>query len=65
MIQTSWETYCENCPEMDPTASILYANDKVELIIITCRHRERCDRIYRRMLQEQKQKERSADNGSF
>lgn len=47
--------FCQDCPDFDPVSynnhSYIYANAKQVMIdktetLVTCRHKERCSRIY-------------------
>lgn len=47
MITTFFEDYCQNCPDISPTAEQLFKNGRVMETVIICDHRERCEVIAR------------------
>lgn len=55
MIQLNVENYCQECPDFDPVTERLYAGGEVAMIIVSCEHKERCERIKRYLEEESKE----------
>lgn len=52
MIQGDFEEYCQDCPELTPTAVKIYGDNTACVTIISCIHKEMCKRIYARVKEE-------------
>lgn len=49
MIKLEIEDYCEKCPFFDSDIKRIYAMDENHTTIITCIHKERCEKFYKKM----------------
>lgn len=49
MIETTFASYCDDCPDLDPVVdSVLRCNGRILRQIITCSNIDRCGAIYKK-----------------
>ena len=49
MIELRVEDYCHDCPDFEPDCCKVYANGKIERVMVRCAYANRCRRITERL----------------